>query len=147
MPEIDENTDHITDTKDVLNFIHELEMGKNLDEIRDKYFLSPDAENVSNDEIISFIGEEYMPTSDKVFSFYYDFPYIFSAFLKEYGINLLTDKLHWKVFVMLFSGLGKENSFAEIIRLRCSDFSDPKERIFQKRFNSKHDKRREGYAI
>lgn len=143
MPEINESDEHITDTKDILKLLHELECNKSLTEISDRFYLESFCGERTTEKIIEFIGKEYIPDKNKAFSFYYDFPYIFSAFLKEYNINLLTEKLHWKVFVMLFSALGNNNAFAEIIRMRCCEFSSPKERIFQKRFNNKHDKRSE----
>ena len=44
-----------------------------------------------------------------LFSFSVDYPYILSAFLRDYGIDLIDIKyLHWWKFRMLFDGLSEE---------------------------------------
>ncbi len=57
------------------------------------------------------------------FSFEYDAPYIYSAFLKEYKIDLLKQDMHWWVFLSLFKSLGNDNRLCEIIKYRTMDIS------------------------
>lgn len=42
---------------------------------------------------------------EKVVSFFDDGGYVYADFKREYGINLLTDRLHWHEFQALFRGL------------------------------------------
>lgn len=57
------------------------------------------------------------------FSFEYDAPYIYCAFLKEYGIDLLKTDMHWWTFLTLFKGLSSDNRLCEIIKYRTADIS------------------------
>ena len=43
-----------------------------------------------------------------VFSYLYDGAYICSDFLRYYGINLQTAKMHWYTFIALFDGLPQD---------------------------------------
>ena len=57
-----------------------------------------------------------------VFSFEYDAPYIYSAFLHDYGIDLNeTEYLHWWKFMALFRGLASSNKIVEIMGYRSAD--------------------------
>ena len=61
-------------------------------------------------------------TSEKVFSFSEDSGYIYSAFLSQYGIDLLEiPYLHWHVFMALFNGLDENCKLMKIIRWRLCD--------------------------
>lgn len=49
-----------------------------------------------------------------------DSEYIYSAFLGQYGIDLLEINLHWHKFKALFLGLNKNCKLSEIMELRFS---------------------------
>ncbi|MEG2898324.1 MAG: bacteriophage Gp15 family protein [Eubacterium sp.] len=56
----------------------------------------------------------------QVYSFEEDEGYIFSAFLDQYGINLINvEFLHWWVFRKLFNGLKEDNEFVKIMGYRA----------------------------
>lgn len=67
-----------------------------------------------------------------LFSFSIDYPYILSAFLRDYGIDLIDIKyMHWWKFRMLFDGLSEENEIKKRIMYRginLSEIRDPEER-------------------
>ena len=67
-----------------------------------------------------------------LFSFSIDYPYILSAFLRDYGIDLIDLKyMHWWKFRMLFDGLSEENEIKKRIMYRginLSEIRDPEER-------------------
>lgn len=67
-----------------------------------------------------------------LFSFSVDYPYILSAFLRDYGIDLIDIKyMHWWKFRMLFDGLSEENEIKKRIMYRginLSEIRDPEER-------------------
>lgn len=55
----------------------------------------------------------------QIYSFKADEGYIFSAFLDQYGINLLeVEFMHWWVFRRLFNGLKADNEIAKIMGYR-----------------------------
>lgn len=55
-----------------------------------------------------------------VFDFEQDGEYIYSSFMSDYGIDLLSErgKLHWKKFIALFSGLSDQTKMHEVIGIR-----------------------------
>ncbi len=67
-----------------------------------------------------------------LFSFSIDYPYILSAFLRDYGIDLIDIKyLHWWKFRMLFDGLSEDNEIKKRIMYRgmnLNEIKDPEER-------------------
>lgn len=67
-----------------------------------------------------------------LFSFSIDYPYILSAFLRDYGIDLVNIKyLHWWKFRMLFDGLSEDNEIKKRIMYRgmnLNEIKDPEER-------------------
>jgi hypothetical protein len=71
----------------------------------------------------------------EVYSFEYDFPFIFSAFLSEYGINIKTiPYMHWWEFKLLFEGLSEDTEIKKRIMYRSINLStikdkDERERI------------------
>lgn len=71
----------------------------------------------------------------EVYSFEYDYPFIFSAFLSEYGINIRTIKyMHWWEFKLLFDGLSEKTEIKQRISYRSINLStikdkDERERI------------------
>ena len=67
-----------------------------------------------------------------LFSFSIDYPYILSAFLRDYGIDLIDIKyLHWWKFRMLFDGLSEDNEIKKRIMYRgmnLNEIKGPEER-------------------
>ena len=69
-----------------------------------------------------------------LFSFSIDYPYILSAFLRDYGIDLIDIKyLHWWKFRMLFDGLSEDNEIKKRIMYRGIDLSEVKDPEEKKR--------------
>ena len=67
-----------------------------------------------------------LKTLKRLYSFKEDAPYIYSAFLKEYSIDLTKTDLHWWQFISLFKSLGDENKICRIIRWRAMDIENIK---------------------
>ena len=78
----------------------------------------------------------------KAFCFSQDSGYIYSAFLTQYGIDLLNiPYLHWHVFMALFNGLDGNCKLMKIIRWRLCDLSDvqdAKKRDFLRQMKELH---------
>ncbi|WP_286154402.1 Gp15 family bacteriophage protein [Thomasclavelia cocleata] len=65
------------------------------------------------------------------FLFDYDMDLIYSAFMQQYRINLLTVDMHWWEFKALLSGLTDNTKFIQVVGYRLADLSkikDKKER-------------------
>lgn len=60
----------------------------------------------------------------RLYSFEYDAPYIYAAFLSEYGINLHNTNMHWHTFLALITSLGSDCTFSKIIAIRNMDTSE-----------------------
>ena len=59
---------------------------------------------------------------EKLFSYEVDFPYILSAFLRDYGIDIMSVRyMHWWKFKFLFDGLSDENEIKKRITYRGID--------------------------
>lgn len=70
----------------------------------------------------------------ELYSFKVDYPFIFSAFLHDYGINIRTVKyMHWWEFRMLFDGLSEDTEIKQRIMYRNIDLSKIKDREERKR--------------
>ena len=70
----------------------------------------------------------------KLYSFSKDFPYIFSAFKKDYGIDLIDiPYMHWWKFNMLFDGLTEDNEIKKRMMYRGIDIGDIKDADERKR--------------
>ncbi len=77
--------------------------------------------------------KEQKPQKD-VYSFEIDYPFIFSAFLQDYGINIRTiPYMHWWEFRMLFSGLSEGTEIKQRIMYRSVDLSEIKDKEERKR--------------
>jgi len=77
-------------------------------------------------------GEEELRKD--VYSFSIDYPFIFSAFLQDYGINIRTIQyMHWWEFRMLFSGLSENTEIKQRILYRSTDLSKIKDKEERKR--------------
>ena len=69
-----------------------------------------------------------------VYSFEIDYPFIFSAFLHDYGINIRTvPYLHWWEFRMLFDGLSDDTEIKQRIMYRSIDLKDVKDKDERRR--------------
>lgn len=69
-----------------------------------------------------------------VFSFQIDYPFIFSAFLQDYGINIhAIPYMHWWEFRMLFSGLSESTEIKQRIMYRSIDLSKIKDKDERRR--------------
>lgn len=67
-------------------------------------------------------------------SYEYDAPYIISAFLRDYGIDLLDiPYLHWWKFKMLLDGLDEKNQIKERVYYRDVDASKIQDKEERKR--------------
>lgn len=76
-------------------------------------------------------GEE--PQKD-VYSFEIDYPFIFSAFLQDYGINIRTiPYMHWWEFRMLFSGLSESTEIKQRMMYRSIDLSKVRDKEERRR--------------
>ena len=65
-----------------------------------------------------------------------DFEYICAGFLGEFGINLLTEDMHWWKFRLLFSCLGEDCKFSKIVGYRSADTSKIKNRELREFFEN-----------
>ncbi|MBE7038384.1 MAG: hypothetical protein E7404_05745 [Ruminococcaceae bacterium] len=91
---------------------------------------------------IKDVSESNISGGKRSFSFEQDAPYIYCAFLKDYGIDLLKCDMHWWVFLDLFKGLGSDNRIMEIIKYRTMDLSKIKnkeERAFYLRQKKRYE--------
>lgn len=115
----------------------------------EQYFLvPPDDFEKAMDSLTDFIvmktdckseyevkDNEDAESKKELYSFEYDYPFIFSAFLSEYGINIRTIKyMHWWNFRLLFDGLSEKTEIKQRIMYRSIDLStiknkDERERI------------------
>ncbi|MEG0873042.1 MAG: bacteriophage Gp15 family protein [Clostridia bacterium] len=67
--------------------------------------------------------------TERIYSYEFDDEYIYSAFLKEYQIDLQDIKyLHWWKFKSLFNSLNKDNKIVEIMGYRALDLSTIKDK-------------------
>lgn len=73
--------------------------------------------------------QEIESTREKpLFSFTYDFPCIYAAFLREYGIDLKIAHMHWWRFRMLFDNLSEESEIKQRIKYRAIDVGSVKDK-------------------
>lgn len=86
----------------------------------------PENVNKTMDGLLSFFlcgkSPQKKGDSKRAFSFQEDGGYIYSAFLTQYGIDLLSvPYMHWYVFSALFSGLEEGRQIMKIINWRLMD--------------------------
>ena len=115
-----------------------------------QYFRTPPSDlNAAIEGLLSFVSMEELPKcgihgSDRseeeearqkeVYSFSIDYPFIFSAFLREYQINLRTiEYMHWWEFRMLFDGLPDDTEIKKRIMYRGLNLNEIKDRKERKR--------------
>lgn len=105
----------------------------------------PNNFNAAIDALIGFVlmdelqtagsmnNQEEMPQKE-VYSFEIDYPFIFSAFLSEYGINIRTiPYMHWWEFRLLFDGLPEKTEIKQRIMYRSINLSEIKDKDERKR--------------
>lgn len=115
---------------------------------------------ITNDNVIGLIGEalrfyqgktgtennndnevnensEKEVENEKIYDFDYDAPYIYSAFMQQYGIDLQDIKyLHWWKFKSMFTSLKEDCKFCKILEYRSIDLKeieDEKQRNFYRK--------------
>lgn len=80
------------------------------------------------------VGQTKKMRRKNLFSFSVDYPYILSAFLRDYGIDLINIAyLHWWKFRMLFDGLSEDNEIKKRIMYRGIDLNEVKDPEEKKR--------------
>lgn len=100
-----------------------------LDKLIDFVVMKDVQEECEDDE-----GEEETSRRKPLYSFKIDYPYIFSAFLSEYGINIRTiPYMHWWEFRLLFDGLSEKTEIKQRIMYRSIDSSTIKDKDERKR--------------
>lgn len=78
--------------------------------------------------------EESSVNKKELYSFSIDYPFIFSAFLQDYGINLREIRyMHWWEFCMLFDGLSEDTEIKKRIMYRNKDLNEIKDEEEKKR--------------
>lgn len=116
------------------------------------FYERPDNLSLAIEELTAFIAmEQFRDREDKtvqleteisedelqeknLFSFEVDYPYIFSAFLHDYGINIRTIQyMHWWEFRMLFDGLSEDTEIKQRIMYRNIDPGTIKDRDERRR--------------
>ena len=61
-----------------------------------------------------------------------DADYIYSAFLGQYGIDLVeVEELHWHKFLALLKGLKEDEVISKIMTYRCYEKTDDKKNIYE----------------
>lgn len=61
-----------------------------------------------------------------------DAEYIYSAFLGQYGIDLVEiEELHWHKFLALLKGLKEDEMLSKIMTYRCYEKTDDKKNIYE----------------
>lgn len=80
-------------------------------------------EKVKKDKKVKKNGDVVIKQK-KIYSFEYDAPYIYAAFLTQYNIDLNDiEYMHWWKFQALFQGLESHNKIVEIMGYRATDVS------------------------
>ncbi len=71
----------------------------------------------------------------RIYDYDYDAPYIYAAFLDQYGIDLQDiEFLHWWKFHALFLGLKDDNEICKIMSYRAVNLADIKNRSERQRY-------------
>ena len=63
------------------------------------------------------------PKAKIIYSYKYDWEYIYSAFMQCYGLDLFTCSLHWWQFKALFNSLSEDTQFVKILGYRSMTIS------------------------
>ncbi len=101
-----------------------------------------DIETAIND-IIWFYAVGKVATNNKkntqtenkqIYSYEFDAEYIYSAFMKDYGIDLNNINMHWWKFKALIDNLSEETQFVKILGYRTIDLSKIKDKEEKARY-------------
>lgn len=112
-----------------LSDLPDSELGEAILKLKDFIAIKSDNE-MSNSE---HEGHEEVKR-EKLFSYEVDFPYILSAFLRDYGIDIMSVRyMHWWKFKFLFDGLSDENEIKKRIMYRGIDPGSIKDDAERKR--------------
>lgn len=65
--------------------------------------------------------EDNKGPKEPIFSFKYDYPYLYAAFKAQYNIDLFEDGLHWWKFMYLFNSLDENHKLSKIMGYRAID--------------------------
>lgn len=85
-------------------------------------------DGVLNQEYVHEHGEDVDVCPKAVFSYSIDYPYILSAFMRDYGIDLENiEYMHWWKFRMLFDGLSEDTEIKKRIMYRSINVSEIKD--------------------
>ena len=79
-------------------------------------------------DFYSMFAKKTGHSKKEIFSFSEDAPFIYSAFYKEYKIDLFEANMHWWKFKALFDSLGEDNMFGRVIKYRTINLSDIKDK-------------------
>ena len=110
--------------------------------VRNYFKENPEDFLAAFEELMNFVTMERMEEQEgeccrerkQVYSFEIDYPFIFSAFLHDYGINLRSIKyMHWWEFRMLFDGLSDNTEIKKRMLYRGIDLSTIKDADERKR--------------
>ncbi|MCI5751587.1 MAG: bacteriophage Gp15 family protein [Oscillospiraceae bacterium] len=134
-----------SDHRSVLILLGCIETGADISDMTEYFFIGDVPEN-GEALMLDFIGREYIPAKGNAFSFYGDFGLIFGAFMECYGINLFRDELHWHEFTALFMSLSSDCAFSKLIKCRCGDFPDGRQKLRARRIVRKYNNSTGGIA-
>lgn len=81
----------------------------------------PDMAELFSDFITG--GETADDREEALLDFAQDSGVIYASFRQQYGINLLTERLHWAEFQQLLAGLNQNTAFGRRIQLRTLDIN------------------------
>lgn len=70
----------------------------------------------------------------QIYSYEFDSKLIYSAFRKEYNVNLQKEDLHWWEFKGMFESLSDSNKIVEVMGYRAMDTSKIKDKQERKRY-------------
>ena len=127
----------------------EMTSNEKLMTLRQYFKMTPQNFSHAIDALVDFMTMEELPKcgmqgneetknddskKKELYSFSIDYPFIFSAFLQEYGINIRTiPYMHWWEFRMLFDGLSEVAEIKKRIMYRNTDLNEIKDKEERKR--------------
>ena len=127
----------------------EMTSNEKLMTLRQYFKMTPQNFSHAIDALVDFMTMEELPKcgiqgneetenddakKKELYSFSIDYPFIFSAFLQEYGINISTiPYMHWWEFRMLFDGLSDDTEIKKRIMYRNIDLNEIKDKEERKR--------------
>lgn len=102
--------------------------------------ISPELWEQAIQELVKFAIRGDIPeqsqnkgSSKKILSWSFDAPYIYSAFLSEYRIDLLQKNMHWHLFLALFDALPEDTPIKQRMYYRGVNIGEIKDKNEKKR--------------